>query len=557
MSTLANISSAAAVLPEEQGANNLPDTQGDIAGLFEEIMAHALSPSSGNATASSGQVAPGQSSHVNKQSNALNFQEKSKTASEPLGTVALNTPAQSSSIEFNPKTSDKTQTKPTESSTHTDKSSTTQTDASTSSNPLATTEITVNQILAAAMAIANAPEKINPAVTPTVTREAVSASSTILPVALPSGKQASVAQTYTAASKVSASSIPGSSNNLTTGMASTAKALSTAATKTEPLAKSLQPIVAAEAKPTSVSTVASADRIPSQTASAFQEANFQKLNPTSAKATAIQVHQPSISSPVDTGIAASQNTKSVVTSQSHESDSDAKISPSSQPDSNGTSIAKQDTAVKQAENTNKFAGQNEKVLPGGAVSSAKTSALSASSANNEQTTASAMANISTPGSTSSVSATDSVAIPAVTDTRTTTLERTQEMVSLNAVRLSDSGNNSMQVVIKPDAGTQLSLQLKQQDGQVQVQAALQQGNFSQLSQQWPDLQQQLEQRGIQLAPLTDNGSFVDSNGSETFQNKQNQTSDAGQEVTYADMPTSMQVPEMTPKSTYKGWETWA
>jgi hypothetical protein len=129
---------------------------------------------------------------------------------------------------------------------------------------------------------------------------------------------------------------------------------------------------------------------------------------------------------------------------------------------------------------------------------------------------------------------------------------------VSATRLSDSGNNSMQVVIKPDAGTQLSLELRQQSGNVEVQATLQQGDFNHLNQQWPDLQQRLEERGIRLSPLTDEGATGGSNtGSETFENKQNEGNKVVPELTLVDAPAGMFTSEPAQTSAHRGWETWA
>lgn len=130
---------------------------------------------------------------------------------------------------------------------------------------------------------------------------------------------------------------------------------------------------------------------------------------------------------------------------------------------------------------------------------------------------------------------------------------------MNAVRLSDSGNSSMQVVIKPDAGTELSLELRQRGGGgVEVQAVLQQGDFNHLSQQWPELQQRLEQRGVRLAPLSDEGAAANNGGSqETFQQKQNQTAGMVPEIALADAPTGMLAPAAAQSPAHRGWETWA
>src|SRR5262249_38132428 len=81
------------------------------------------------------------------------------------------------------------------------------------------------------------------------------------------------------------------------------------------------------------------------------------------------------------------------------------------------------------------------------------------------------------------------------------LERTHELMSLHAVQLKESGNDSMQVVIKPGPSLQLSLNLQMRNGNVEMRALLQHGDFDLLSRHWPELQQQLESRGVRLGPL--------------------------------------------------------
>ena len=81
-------------------------------------------------------------------------------------------------------------------------------------------------------------------------------------------------------------------------------------------------------------------------------------------------------------------------------------------------------------------------------------------------------------------------------------ERTQEMVAAHALRLKHSTDGSLQVVIKPADGLQISLDLRRVAAGVEVRAELQQGDFNFLSRHWAELQQQLESRGIRLAPLT-------------------------------------------------------
>jgi hypothetical protein len=81
------------------------------------------------------------------------------------------------------------------------------------------------------------------------------------------------------------------------------------------------------------------------------------------------------------------------------------------------------------------------------------------------------------------------------------LERTRELVSLQVMRLQESGAEEMRVVIQPDSGLQLTLHLQQRGGGVEMQAVLDRGNFGLLNRHWPELQQQLELRGVRVAPL--------------------------------------------------------
>ncbi len=76
------------------------------------------------------------------------------------------------------------------------------------------------------------------------------------------------------------------------------------------------------------------------------------------------------------------------------------------------------------------------------------------------------------------------------------------MVAAHALRLKHSTDGSLQVVIKPADGLQISLDLRRVAAGVEVRAELQQGDFNFLSRHWAELQQQLESRGIRLAPLT-------------------------------------------------------
>jgi len=294
-----------------------------------------------------------------------------------------------------------------------------------------------------------------------------------------------------------------------------------------------------------------------------QSVTNAKADLTETKNVELLAKNSEVSDATDSTEASSSKTTDALGTESSDPDSHDSSSgtaAASPPVSNGTPIANQDMPMKQAEKMNKIAGQAEKVLPGDAISMVRGGSALQYSPNTEQMTTAAAGDSPTSGSSNGVTGllVDSSVVPTTGNLRGGMLERAQEMVTLNAVRLSDSGNNSMQVVIKPDAGTQLSLELRQQGSSVQVQAVLQQGNFNHLSQQWPDLQQRLDQRGIQLLPLTDEGASANNGGSyETFQQKQSQPAEVVPEITLAGAPTGMFVPEAAQTPSHRGWETWA
>jgi hypothetical protein len=144
------------------------------------------------------------------------------------------------------------------------------------------------------------------------------------------------------------------------------------------------------------------------------------------------------------------------------------------------------------------------------------------------------------------------------------LERTHEMVSLHALRMVEVKSDSLQVVIKPGAGIQLSLELRQRGDGIEAQAVLQQGDFNQMNQHWAELQQRLEQRGIRLAPLTGDENAAAFGGNNEFQKQQRPPEEqdplaagafaefalAGAMIAQAGQPAIH-------AAASRGWQTWA
>jgi len=224
--------------------------------------------------------------------------------------------------------------------------------------------------------------------------------------------------------------------------------------------------------------------------------------------------------------------------------------------------------MKKAENTNQTTGQAEKVLPGQSLSAARVSnslrADSASATTNDLPTATNIIPLSSAmdRNANATSNSDAVAVANLSDIQARAMERTHDMVTNNALRLVSTQSDTMQVVLKPGAGTELSLELRQRGGVIEAQAVLQHGDYQNLSQHWPDLQQRLEQKGIKLAALTSDESSLPFNGSQG--NPKNQESSEHEALfasAFAEFSLAgvMHAATATPMANMvrNGFETWA
>jgi len=240
--------------------------------------------------------------------------------------------------------------------------------------------------------------------------------------------------------------------------------------------------------------------------------------------------------------------------------------------SHGTPVAKQAVPMNNTEQTNKVAGPGEKVLPIGAIPVARGNALpgrassipAPASAGPSETNA-------TSGSTSpentartSVSVDEAVTVSSFSDVRSQTLDRTHDLMALHATRLVGMNSDSLQVVIKPDAGTQLSLELRQRGNGIEAQAVLQKGDLENLKQHWPELQQRMEERGIKLAPLISDGNPASWSGSQKFNQQPDQPAEqeplsTGTYPGLVPVGAKNNLPDepVIPVTSSRGWQTWA
>ena len=165
----------------------------------------------------------------------------------------------------------------------------------------------------------------------------------------------------------------------------------------------------------------------------------------------------------------------------------------------GTVVAQQDAVMKMAAKKTDFSGTLQK-LPGTAASIGVKAGENLPTAQQSVVSSQQSMTVGSPADRSPLSVVPELA-SSPAPTAMPSIQRMQELVSLQVMRLHESGADEMHVVIKPDTGMQLSLQLIQRDGNVQVQAVLDRGNYDLLSRHWPELQQQLESRGVRVAPL--------------------------------------------------------
>jgi len=76
-----------------------------------------------------------------------------------------------------------------------------------------------------------------------------------------------------------------------------------------------------------------------------------------------------------------------------------------------------------------------------------------------------------------------------------------ESIREQAQILRSSRHNELNVVVRPDMHTEISLQVSKVDGQIRVQARCERGDFTRLDAQWSAVQQALGAQGVRVEPL--------------------------------------------------------
>jgi hypothetical protein len=147
-------------------------------------------------------------------------------------------------------------------------------------------------------------------------------------------------------------------------------------------------------------------------------------------------------------------------------------------------------------------------------------------------------------------------LPSLAETRVQAVERTHDLVSLHALRLVEAQADALSVVLRPDAGTELSLQLRHRDGVVEAQAVLTAGDHELLSRNWAELQSRLELHGVKLSALGGEMNF--NAGGNHFARQRSPEREAETENALAFAEFSVATGGATARSAgLHGWESWA
>jgi hypothetical protein len=86
---------------------------------------------------------------------------------------------------------------------------------------------------------------------------------------------------------------------------------------------------------------------------------------------------------------------------------------------------------------------------------------------------------------------------------TSPLVRTSELITREVQMFKRGADDLVEVILTPDARTQISLRLRWREGQVEVQARCDLGDHHALNLQWAQLQNSMAQHGVRLSHLTE------------------------------------------------------
>ena len=128
--------------------------------------------------------------------------------------------------------------------------------------------------------------------------------------------------------------------------------------------------------------------------------------------------------------------------------------------------------------------------------------------------------------------------------------------------LKSSGQEKLDVVLRPDANTELRLHVEKVNGQILVQARCDRGDFARLDANWNAIQQTLANQGVRVESLQHSASFQN-------QENRNQSQTAFQHQSHSEQKTEQNFieqktaapkaarPSVTSSAPARGWQSWA
>ena len=156
----------------------------------------------------------------------------------------------------------------------------------------------------------------------------------------------------------------------------------------------------------------------------------------------------------------------------------------------------------------------------------------------------------------------------VTEVRPTQVTNVFNDITERVVAFRRVGSDAMDVSLKPERDTEISLHLSLRNGQVEVFARMERGNFQTLQVHWGELQQTLSQQGIRVGELTQSAlnhqqnsqSQTAGNFGEDFRREHQRPAPK----TLDELPLGGSIAEPLKKRTIqpslapqRGWEMWA
>ncbi|MBI1176075.1 hypothetical protein GC207_01400 [bacterium] len=105
------------------------------------------------------------------------------------------------------------------------------------------------------------------------------------------------------------------------------------------------------------------------------------------------------------------------------------------------------------------------------------------------------------GTTRTITVNSADGLNAIAPARTA--EQLLQNITREVVQFKHFNAESMAVVLKPDANTEIFLHMVSRNGQIEIQARFDRGDFNSLNGQWAQLQHTLSQQGVRLSGLQD------------------------------------------------------